>query len=277
MALRKIRRPMRRRRVMRRPRRLLRRRSPFASPPTTTSFRRLTRSATVMPLRTYAGRELRCLDQERAFVLGIVPSPDGTLFHHDAYLVNKIPQGTGVHQREGSSAFMRYLMVRGFMSLVPTAQTNLTTFPTTVRVLVIYANIPLSGDPTPASVLSIPGSSGNYVRSFQRPDTRTSYSILVDRYFNLCSDPVTTASGGAGFGGSRMFANLSMSVPVRRSVTFHDGTVVPTAVSEISQGALYVMTILGDNNNSFNFTGPSVDYSGFNLVVHASFRLTFDP
>jgi len=197
-------------------------------------------------------------------------------------LLNPIPRGTGIFDRESQRASMKYVLLRLRAQLNSTlfaaTGNNLSTIPVTIRVMLIYATSQIAVV-DPSDFIVTPNSSTTTLATagVQRIDSRENFQILYDNKFvlrNTNTERTTAINTYLHPQGDYTFKDLDLRIPIRRPVTFTASSVSPISLSDITSGSLFLFTIM---DNASGTTISSSPNSGIAASVTGSARLVFAP
>jgi len=194
-------------------------------------------------------------------------------------LLNPLNRGTGIFDRESQRASMKYLLLRLRYQINQTtispAGGGLSTGPVTVRCILVYSTRPLAALNV-ADFLTTPSNATTdfATAGVQRIDSRENFQILYDNKFvirNTNTQLVTSPPQPIAPTGDFTFRDLDLRIPIRRPVSFTASSVSNITLSDITSGALFLVTIFD------NATSPTATAAGAYTTGEGSARLVFAP
>lgn len=228
----------------------------------------------------YLGRGI----EAHVFDCAIAHSATGTngnsvISSYASTLLNPITRGTGIFDRESQRASMKYVLLRLRYQLQQTSVSSVgspySLSPITVRILLVYATRPIA-DLTVSDFIITPNSTNTDVATagVQRIDSRENFQILYDNKFVLRNTNTTVSTAGQPVifpQGDFTFRDVDLRLPIRRPVSFTASSTSPISVSDITSGALYLLSIFD------GATGATVTNTGAHTTGVGSCRLVFAP
>lgn len=193
-------------------------------------------------------------------------------------LLNAIPRGTGIFERDSQRASMRYLILRMRASLEPALLGASGGFlmprPVTVRFMLVYSTRQLASI-SASDFLSVPAGAGGTASyataAVQRIDSRENYQILYDNKFVLRNTNTAqlASAGELRPQGDFTFRDIDVRIPISRPVSFTSTSVSPIALPDITSGSLHFFCLVDSLYGAPTFL--------INASVVGSVRLVFSP